>query len=211
MDRRAIQNYGIAGVVLMENAGRGCVDVLCDIGVEGTVVICCGRGNNAGDGFVMARHLELRGHTVRVLLCEDPDKLVGDADTNYRILKKTNVPIEMLANDADNLGTVLGDADWIVDGLLGTGARGEPRPPMNKIIAQLNQHEAKKMAIDVPSGLDCDSGEISSTTFRADHTCTFVAAKPGLVHGEARSLVGELHVLDIGAPRCLIDEVLSNR
>src|SRR3954463_14104052 len=89
LDRRATAEYGIASVVLMENAGRGCVDVLERLGIDGPVVILCGKGNNAGDGFVIARHLDLRGYDCRVLLFSPPHELRGDAATNFAILQKT--------------------------------------------------------------------------------------------------------------------------
>ncbi|HPM83913.1 MAG TPA: NAD(P)H-hydrate epimerase [Candidatus Anammoximicrobium sp.] len=205
VDRRAIEEYGIAGVVLMENAGRGCVDTLCSLGVSGPVVVCCGRGNNAGDGFVIARHLDLRGYEVRVILfCESAD-LRGDAAANFAILAKCGVPIRLVtrADDA-SWETDLDGADWIVDALLGTGSRGQPRPPLDRVIQCLNQQPARRLAVDLPSGLDCDTGEPAPTTFRADHTCTFVAAKTGFAAPAARECLGQIHVLDIGAPRNLI-------
>ena len=92
-----MDELGMSGLVLMENAGRGVVDKLFQFGVVGPVVVCCGRGNNAGDGFVIARHLDLRQARVTVLLWSDPDQLRGDAAENFRILTKTDVPIEILA------------------------------------------------------------------------------------------------------------------
>src|SRR5512145_737534 len=183
VDRRAIEQYGMSGLVLMENAGRGTTDVLCRQGIAEPVVICCGKGNNAGDGFVIARHLDLRGHAVRVLLWAEASELIGDAAVNFRILQKTAVPIEIFGNrhDAARLEEFLSGAAWIVDGLLGTGARGEPRPPLDAVIDQLNAAFAPKLAIDVPSGLDCDTGEPSRHTIRAAETCTFVTAKPGFL------------------------------
>ncbi len=211
VDRRAIEEYGMSGLVLMENAGRGCADVLMRLGVSGPVVICCGRGNNAGDGFVIARHLDLRGVAAKVLLWSDPADLSGDAAANYRILSKTDVQIVLLGqqHDAERLTAEIAAADWIVDALLGTGARGEPRPPLDAVIDQLNSSPAKKLAVDLPSGLDCDTGQPAVHTFRADHTCTFVAAKPGLLAEAAQPFVGRIHVLDIGAPRKLVTEVAS--
>ena len=175
------------------------------------MVICCGPGNNGGDGFVIARHLDLRGFPVRVLLFCEPAKLQGDALANFAILAKCSVPIDIFGNRhvSARLAELLRDADWIVDALLGTGSRGEPRPPLDAVIDQLNASTAKRLAIDLPSGLDCDTGEPARHTFRADHTCTFVAAKPGFANPAARPFVGELHVLDIGAPRKLIDEILG--
>src|SRR6476659_825235 len=93
IDRVAIDEYGMSGLVLMENAGRGCVDVLERLGIDGPVVILCGKGNNAGDGFVIARHLEIRGYSCRVLLLCPPHELRGDGATNFAILQNTNVPV----------------------------------------------------------------------------------------------------------------------
>ena len=211
VDRRATEEYGISGLVLMENAGRGVTDVLCEKGIDGPVVICCGKGNNAGDGFVIARHLDLRSFDARVLLWAEPAELVGDAAANFRILEKTDVPIEVFANehDAARLERQLAGAAWIVDGLLGTGARGEPRPPLDAVIDQLNASAALKLAIDLPSGLDCDTGQPARHTILAAVTCTFVAAKPGLLAPDAAQYTGEVRVLDIGAPKKLIEEVLA--
>jgi NAD(P)H-hydrate epimerase len=207
VDRRAIEECGMLGLVLMENAGRGCVDVMCSLGVRGPVVICCGRGNNAGDGFVIARHLDLRGHAVRVLLFGDPSELRGDAAANFSLLEKCDIPVRVVL-PADDAGwqTDLDGADWIVDALLGTGSRGAPRPPLDRVIRCLNQQPARRLAVDVPSGLDCDTGESAADTFRANHTCTFVAAKSGFASPAARANLGQVHVLDIGAPRKLVEQ-----
>src|SRR5262245_39006607 len=88
VDRRAIEVYGLSGLVLMENAGRGCVDVLASLGCRGPVAVVCGKGNNAGDGFVIARHLDLRGIAVKVLLLGSPADLRGDAAANYAIIAR---------------------------------------------------------------------------------------------------------------------------
>jgi len=218
VDRRAWEEYGVSGLVVMENAGRGAADVLCrrlpaldeQAGRRRPVVLCCGKGNNAGDGFVIARHLDLRGHAVRVLLWADPAELTGDAAVNYRILTKTDVPIDLLHNDRDDarLEKLLDGASWIVDALLGTGARGEPRPPLDRVIDRINAQAAPTLAVDLPSGLDCDTGLPATHTIRAAVTCTFVAEKIGFATAEARPFLGEVFVLDIGTPRKLIDRVL---
>ena len=210
VDRRAIEEYGISGLVLMENAGRGCVDTLCALGVRGPVVVGCGRGNNAGDGFVIARHLDLRGYQVRVVLLCNPADLRGDAAANFAILAKCGVPIRVVTEAPDaSWETDLAGADWIVDALLGTGSRGQPRPPLDRVIARLNQQPARRLAVDLPSGLDCDTGEPAPTTFRADHTCTFVASKPGFAVPAAQEYLGLVHVLDIGAPRRLLADMAA--
>jgi NAD(P)H-hydrate epimerase len=211
VDQIAAEEFGFSGLVLMENAGRGVADVLCRLGIAGPVVICCGRGNNAGDGFVVARHLDLRGHAVRVLLWPHPGELTGDAAANFRILAKTDVPIEVFVAGHDDgwLAKLLEGAAWIVDALLGTGAKGEPRPPLDRVIDQINAASAPKLAIDVPSGLDCDTGRPASHTIRATETCTFVAAKAGFASPEAAPYVGRLHVLDIGTPRKIIERAAA--
>lgn len=211
VDRRAMDEFGIPGIVLMENAGRGVVDTLCRLGIDGPVVVGCGRGNNGGDGLVVARHLDLRGYRVKVLFWCDPHSLAGDAATNYQILARTDVSIHVLSGDEwpNDVGRDVEAADWIVDAFLGTGARGAPRPPLDSVLPRLNAMRAKRLAVDVPSGLDCDTGEVAEFAFRADHTCTFVAAKPGLIAESAVASVGRLHVLDIGAPRKLIQQVAT--
>ena len=213
LDGRAMEEYGMSGLVLMENAGRGVADTLCALGIAGPVVICCGGGNNGGDGFVIARHLDLREYTVDVLLWADPDRLSGDAATNFRILQKTDVRIESFASahDPARLEQALAGAAWVVDALLGTGARGEPRAPMDAVIDQLNAAGAPKLAVDLPSGLDCDTGRAARHTVRAAHTCTFVAPKPGFFQPGAEQHTGQVHVLDIGAPRKLVLDMLRGR
>ena len=107
VDRRAIEEYGMSGLVLMENAGRGTADVLCRLAESwpgarlGPVVVCCGRGNNAGDGFVIARHLDLRGHDVRVLIWAEAGDLTGDAGVNFKILRHSGVSIELFGQSHD--------------------------------------------------------------------------------------------------------------
>jgi NAD(P)H-hydrate epimerase len=211
IDRRAAADYGMSGLVLMENAGRGVADKLSQWGAKGPVVVCCGKGNNGGDGFVLARHLDLRGISVRVLLWAEPRELSGDAAVNYSIIAKSGLPIEVFGrrHDSEKLAAQLFDAEWVVDALLGTGSRGEPRPPLGEVIEQLNHARAPKVAIDIPSGLDCDTGAAAAATVRARHTCTFVAMKPGFFEPGVAAYTGQVHVLDIGAPRRLLEEVAT--
>ena len=218
LDRLAMEEFGLPGVVLMENAGRGVADLIVELGIDGPVAICCGKGNNAGDGFVIARHLALRGYDPRVLLWGEPDELPGDAAVNFRVIRRTGISIETFPTthladrwEADRI-RIQGQfnrAEWIVDSLLGTGARGDPRPPLDRVIELINQAACRKLAVDVPSGLDCDTGIPSNQTVRADHTCTFVAPKTGFLVPVAADYVGKIHVLDIGAPREVLDRVLE--
>lgn len=208
IDRRAIEEYGMTGLVLMENAGRGCVDVLMRLGCIGPVAVVCGKGNNAGDGFVIARHLDLRNVPVKVLLLFPASELRGDAAANYSIIERARLPIVDLSERATRqaLQQELENCPWIVDALLGTGASGPPREPLAAAIRAMNAARGKRLAVDLPSGLDCDTGEPAEPTIRADHTCTFVAPKVGFSQPAAAPYLGMLHVLDIGAPRQLIGE-----
>lgn len=213
VDQQAIRELGMSGLVLMENAGRGVVDVLLGLGVTGPVAIACGKGNNAGDGLVIARHLENHGIAVRTLLWARPTELADDARTNYEILRRAGSRVELIDNAAQpaDVLAALKNADWIVDALLGTGATGAPRPPLDAVLAALNGAPAKKLAVDLPSGFDCDSGAAAAPTFRADHTCTFVAHKPGFLAPGASQYTGQVHVIDIGVPRSLIEQIASER
>jgi NAD(P)H-hydrate epimerase len=211
VDRQAIERYGMTGLVLMENAGRGVADRLERLGIGGRVVICCGKGNNGGDGFVLARHLALRGHDVQVELWADPNELAGDAAANWRILKHCGVPLREWQGSWDrSMATPWNGSDWLVDALLGTGATGEPRSPIDQVIEAFNEQPARKMAIDLPSGLDCDTGLPARHTIRADHTCTFVAWKRGFLAATAAAHCGEIHVLDIGVPVTWITEIVDS-
>ncbi|HYV36542.1 MAG TPA: NAD(P)H-hydrate epimerase [Gemmataceae bacterium] len=200
IDRRAIEEFGVPGVVLMENAGRGAAEILLSLGVKGPVVICCGKGNNGGDGFVIARHLDNRGIPVQVLLFAKPEDLTGDAAINYRIIERCGMPL-LIQPDSLKLQALLASTDWIVDALLGTGLSGVVRGPIESVIRSINASAKPVLAVDIPSGLDCDSGQSLGTTIRATHTVTFVAEKVGFANPMAKEYLGQVHVVDIGAPR----------
>src|SRR5438045_912663 len=126
LDRRAIEEFGVPGVVLMENAGRGAAELLRALGIHSRVIICCGKGNNGGDGFVIARHLDRSGVPVRVLLFARPEQLTGDAAINYQIIARSGLPIDVFADavDVEALRRDLMAAEWVVDALFGTGLSG---------------------------------------------------------------------------------------
>jgi NAD(P)H-hydrate epimerase len=208
LDRRAIEEYGVPGAVLMENAGRGAADLLISLGIHGPVVIYCGKGNNGGDGLVMARHLELRGVRVHILLFARPADLTGEAAIHYRALARTEIPIQIEANP-DDVGAALTGAEWVVDALFGTGLRGPVRSPLDRVIAAINAGTARVFSVDIPSGLDCDTGNPQGETVRACHTATFVALKRGFLQPAARPWTGDVHVVDIGAPRILLETMLN--
>jgi hydroxyethylthiazole kinase-like uncharacterized protein yjeF len=210
LDVLAIEHVGIPGLVLMENAGRQAADLIYDRLANpdaATVLILCGPGNNGGDGFVIARHLFNAGVPVQVVLATPPEKSQGDAGTNLRIIERMDVPIIRADDESTHAGirqAAIG-ADVIVDALLGTGSKGAPRKTMATLIEIANASpRARRIAIDIPSGLDGDTGEIHEPCFRADATITMVASKVGFDRMPGAVMVGRIHVVDIGVPRNLI-------
>ncbi|HTU92670.1 MAG TPA: NAD(P)H-hydrate epimerase [Gemmataceae bacterium] len=207
LDRRAIEEFGVPGIVLMENAGRGMAELLRTLGIGDLVVLCCGKGNNGGDGFVMARHLDNAGVRVRVLLFGDPAQLSGDAAINHRIVAASGIPVDVFAGpslDEERLRRQLADADWIVDALFGSGLRGTIQPPFDRIIAAINTASVRVFAIDVPSGLDSDTGQPLGVAVQAQHTGTVAAMKKGFLQPSAAAWLGQVHLIDMGAPRALL-------
>jgi NAD(P)H-hydrate epimerase len=204
VDRRAIEELGISSLVLMENAGRGAADAMCQAGIDGPVVVVCGKGNNGGDGFVVARHLDLRGFAVRVLVVATEEELSPDGAANAAILVRMGFAVEWLAAlgaAASRLAELCSASPrlaWLVDALLGTGATGNPREPAASAIRAMNASGVPIFALDLPSGLDCDTGAAGDPTIRAARTCTFAALKPGLLVEGAARFVGTLTVADIG-------------
>ncbi len=202
IDQRAINKYHVPSIVLMENAGRTATELMTQLGCRGRVLVLCGNGNNAGDGLVIARHLDISSIAVQVIAAGDPDQWQGDTATNYAVVRASGIPLVRWQEgpSAAQQKALFDGAAWIVDALLGTGARGAPRAPMDTLIRLANQARAQRFAVDIPSGLDGDTGEPAEPTFRADHTCTFVAAKVGFAEETARPFLGRVHVVGIGAP-----------
>jgi NAD(P)H-hydrate epimerase len=198
-----MDDIGIPGTVLMENAGRGMAELLRSLGIEGKVVICCGPGNNGGDGFVIARHLDIAGVRPRVLLFARPQALAGDAALNHRVLTRCGVTVEVCdpaALDEASLRSALASADWVVDALFGIGQSGPLRAPFDRIVAAINESGASILAVDLPSGLDADTGRPHGTTIRATHTATVAAPKAGFAAPESREWTGRVHVVGMGIP-----------
>jgi NAD(P)H-hydrate epimerase len=214
LDRRAIEGFGVPGVVLMENAGRGCAELLMRLnpGRRPTVLLC-GPGNNGGDGFVIARHLDNQGWRVWVLcLFGKEDRLSPDAAVNYAITKKAGIAVDHFDDPGlDWISVVTSRPQFLVDALFGTGLSRPLEKPHRVAVTAMQLGNNPILAVDIPSGLDCDTGEPLGPTVKATHTATFVAHKKGFLNPASREWTGDVHVIDIGAPRVLIDEYRQRR
>jgi len=212
VDQLAIEQWGFSSLVLMENAGRAAADGLCQLNTETLPVsIFCGKGNNGGDGFVLARHLHLRGVPVQVLFFHDSQEFSPDALVNFRILEQLNIPLNRMNSLPGSekwqptFEHVCHNSAWLVDALLGTGSSGPPRSPLDQAIKWINTSPAQRLALDIPSGLDCDTAKVDGVAIRADWTFTFAAAKPALITPDVSNYVGNLKVCDIGVPQSLLE------
>jgi NAD(P)H-hydrate epimerase len=208
-DRRADEVYGIATLVLMENAGRAAADFLLGATqASDKIVLVCGPGNNGGDGGVVARHLDAVGRSVRVIWVAEADRLAPLAATQHKILEcagiwQVNWPEE---RSAVEWNAALCEADWVVDGLLGTGVSREVEGSMRVAIEAVNRSGKPVLALDIPSGLDADTGLPHGIAVRATNTITFAASKLGFNVPGAEAYLGKTVVASIGAPRRLLEE-----
>ena len=223
VDRLAAEGYRIPSIVLMENAaialreealrllGGGAVR---PAGTERRAAIVCGPGNNGGDGLALARHLYNAGVEVGIILAVPPERYAGDALTNLRIVEAMGLPLAVLdpgdpGGSAEQL--LAGHQGVIVDALLGTGLREPVRSPILELIRQINAARTRTrrpvLAVDVPSGLDADTGEPLGEAVHADATVTFVGVKPGFLTLTGQEYLGEVVVAGIGAPRELTERL----
>jgi len=205
VDVWAIDSVGIAGVVLMENAGIGCADIIAQrLGDPAGKRVCifCAGGNNGGDGYVIARHLHNAGCSVKVVICADREKIKGDALINLQIIEKMQIDIVQLGTDSGTVAGEASDCDIVVDALFGTGLTGRLRDDYIELIESINNLEAEVIAVDIPSGLDCDQGLPLPAAIRAAATVTFVAVKKGFKVESAKDYTGQVYVVSIGIEPC---------
>jgi NAD(P)H-hydrate epimerase len=202
----------------MENAGRACALAAAQMlgSADGAAVtVLAGSGNNGGDGFVVARHLANWGARVRVLLLASVGDVAagsGDAPANLRIILKMGIPVTELASaqEVERALEECADSDLLVDALLGTGIRGEVREPYRSAIEALNRSGLPVLAIDVPSGLDCDTGQPLGAAVRARVTVTMAVNKLGFTRPGAAAYTGRVEVAEISIPRAVIERKISD-
>jgi NAD(P)H-hydrate epimerase len=213
IDRCAIEALGIPGVILMENAGRNAADAAQELLGEAagkSVAVVAGAGNNGGDGYVVARHLAMRGARVVTFLVVPAEKIRGDAAVNLNAIRKLGHDVrELSGRQLAGLGGALAEFDLVVDAVGGTGVRGALRGGLATGVEQINAAGRPVLAIDIPTGLDCDTGEAPPPTVRAAMTVTFVKRKKGFDAEGAEAYTGEVRVADIGIPADLVAEIAA--
>ena len=204
LDQLAREEYGVPGIAMMENAGAAIArEALAMLrGKSGPVSILCGTGNNGGDGFVVARRLAGQGISVQLFLaCRRNQVREGsDAFTNLRIAEKIGLPLTEIigAKDVPIAAEVLKKSSLLVDALLGTGLAGRVREPYLSLIRAINESGVPVLAVDIPSGLDCDTGEVLGEAVRADVTVTMLLPKVGFTKPAAAAYLGRVVAADIG-------------
>jgi len=216
LDRRAIVELGVPSILLMENAGRAAAEEALRMlsGREGTAVVLAGPGNNGGDGLVVARTLENRGRRARVVFVGPHERLTdGSPDflLNLDLWRRQGGAVAVAVAPAElaRLAEELRAAPLVVDALFGTGLTRPLDGPAAAAVGALNQSGAPVLAVDLPSGLDADTGEELPVAVLAEATVTFVAAKPGLYRGAGPRCAGRVVVAEIGIPRFLVEEALG--
>jgi hydroxyethylthiazole kinase-like uncharacterized protein yjeF len=204
IDRISIEEYGIPGLILMENAGRAVAKVVLEEFPDAKkIAIFAGGGNNGGDGFVVARHLLGEGLDVTTYLAVDPKKYKGDALTNFEALRKIGGKLVELKNGFSEYK----DADLIIDALFGTGLDREVEGFYREIINFINSQPVPRVAIDLPSGLNADTGFPLGVSVKADITVTFVLPKIGLAIYPGVDHAGKVYVVDITTPKFLEKDI----
>lgn len=202
-------------LVLMENAGREVAQVARSYMMEGSsVLILAGAGNNGGDGLVAARHLANHGHRVTVLLTGDEHKFTGAAETQLQIIKKMDIPLAILPRQKDAFTRWLEHSDVgdaVVDAMFGTGLNRPVDVSIQDLIAQVNQSNRRVISVDIPSGLDCDTGQALGAAVQAAHTVSFCGMKIGFESADAISFLGQISIGDIGAPQALLQSCSQKR
>jgi len=212
MDRSTIESFGLPGRILMENAGRGATQFFLEHfkdAVNKKIGVIAGRGNNGGDGFVIARYLVQRGISVTVYLLTERQKVSGDAAANLKLLPPLEVPVIEIP-DAETFSshkTAMRHVAIWIDAILGTGLKSDVKGFFRDVIEFINQTNKPVFAVDMPSGLNSDTGRPCGSCVRADATATFAFAKTGHFLFPGADYTGNLKIIDIGIPPYIANDV----
>lgn len=204
LDAQTIQYMNIPGLILMENAGRGIAEVALQmLGTASgkTVAIFCGAGNNGGDGYVVARHLLNHGAHVRTFVLAAPEKIGGDALTNLKALQGMGHQPLFIKSLPDKLEI----PDLVVDAILGTGVKGMLHGLYAEIVEHINSLQTNVLAVDIPTGVNADTGQVDGPAVKATRTATMALLKRGLLFSPGREHTGQLHIIDISMPPQVVE------
>jgi NAD(P)H-hydrate epimerase len=205
MDESAIRDYSMPGLLLMENAGRGVSEIIFREYKPCKVLIFAGKGNNGGDGLVVARHLANHGYSVQLALFEDPAGLKDDSLLNFSIISKMNIPWALMGTiSEEEIFAYCTKSELVVDAIFGVGIHSSVRGIFAKAICAINGSQRPVVSIDIPSGLDADTGQVHGVAVKATRTVTLALPKRGLFEGEGPRYAGKIEVADIGIPRELL-------
>jgi ADP-dependent NAD(P)H-hydrate dehydratase / NAD(P)H-hydrate epimerase len=210
-DETTIKTYGVSGLMLMENAGRGVAEIIKQEFFplsSKNILVVCGKGNNGGDGFVIARLLSNSGARISIILLPSQSELKGDAKTNFKILErfaKYSSGQITIQRYSKRLLTTIPAPDIIVDAMFGTGFTGTMHKPIIELIEWMKKQKAKNVAVDIPSGVNGTTGVVENCAVHADITVTFGCLKSGLLCNDGRGFAGSVRVMDIGIPRMVAE------
>jgi NAD(P)H-hydrate epimerase len=206
LDALAVDRYHIPSIVLMENAAVHLATVARRMlgRSRASVAIFCGPGNNGGDGLALARHLHNSGHQVRIVLAADPARTGGDAGVNLAIARAMGIETVVRPRRCPA-------AALVVDALLGTGLDRPVAEPMAGLIRMINRSRPRVLSVDLPSGMNAETGEPMGLAVRADVTVTMAGWKQGFLSRGARAYLGRVIVADIGVPRALAEGLATGR
>ena len=220
IDNYTIKNIGIPSIVLMENAANGIINIIRSLGNK--AIIFCGTGNNGGDGLAVARKLWLLKKDIEVVLVGNVEKLSEETKINLNIINSLNIPvfnikdIEDIEDIQDNIMKKVSQADYVIDSIFGIGLNREVRGIYKNIINLINKYSKFVVSIDIPSGMDADTGEILGCCIRADITCSVEVMKKGFISNKAVELLGKIEIINIDIPNFVKKEnsektyILSN-
>ncbi len=208
IDRRTIEEYGVPGFELMEKAGRAVAERAAELAgpPPRKILVLSGKGNNGGDGLAAARYLHQKGYSVQVFLFSEGTKLKADPARNFVANAKLSIPTRVVGEHFawETVPELFRDSDLIIDALFGVGLDRDLKEPYRSLIENVNRSGRKVLSVDIPSGLDSDTGKIHGAAIRATVTVTMGLAKKGFYEGEGPHVTGKVEVADIGFPKELI-------